>query len=185
MHTKVDKIVLISGIWNRNFHDRLWENLRNSFAKQFPNAEIVVEGLSYSPWQIGVIRRFADDILKRHDIGGTALLVGHSMGGVIATTVANKFVRTTIVGIATIFSPHEYLGGFFQKALATNNPLAPFPVITFQAYWDTMVLWGTKHKESRSHVAINTDHVYGLMRTPQHTDLIARLCRETFTKPDH
>src|SRR5262249_6510427 len=78
----------------------------------------VEEDTGCHPWEIPRLRRFTDCLIEKYDDGVDTLLVGHSIGGVLACAIAASCKESEVVGVVTIFSPHRFLGGIFSRLLA-------------------------------------------------------------------
>ncbi len=157
----------------------MWEHLGAAFVHAFPGSDNAVEREFYLPWQTDAMRTYAERILIKHDSGEELLLVGHSMGGVIACAIAPRFAHSKVRGIVTIFSPHMYLGGHFSRALGAGK--VRIPLISFEAAWDAWVPYGTRHPQSREHTLLETDHVFGLIRNAAWATQIAGVAKRHFS----
>src|SRR6266436_1389678 len=114
------RVVGIAGVWNGVFHnqDPMWTNLSMAFKEQFPTSFFTLEEEhNCQPWEIWRMNRLIIRVIKNHDDGQDILLVGHSMGGVIACACAKRFSRSKVIGIVTINSPHYFPNAIFSQAL--------------------------------------------------------------------
>ncbi|MBC7836292.1 hypothetical protein H7X87_00735 [Acetobacteraceae bacterium] len=171
------RIIAIVGVWNFQTLSRLmWPHFETAFKKQFPRASFSVEHLWYSPWQGEKMRRFADSIVEKYDDGEEdILLLGHSMGGVIATAIASRFTKARVVQVVTVFSPHKFLGGIFPRMLRSRR--TNVPVVSCSALLDWIVLWGARHPDAVRHARINCDHLFGLLLSKGPAEKIAKAAK--------
>lgn len=103
------------------------------------------------------------------------ILVGHSMGGIVACAVANKCVRSRVCAVVTIFSPNAALQGLYPWLLgASQAPEAP--IICFGGKWDRLVPIGTRHRKAKFYRKIPSNHL-GHLATYEISSLIARNVR--------
>lgn len=166
-------IIAISGIWCPEQTIAIWEPMLRAFKKNFPFARMSVEQEGgIWPWDIARMNDFCDRIVARHDEGGKTLLLGHSMGGVFATAIANRFRRTPVFGVVTIFSPHLFFGGLYPWLLGETERVRA-PIVSFGASDDELVWWGTRHPQSISHTTLLSTHYVSLLTSPELVDEIA------------
>ena len=167
------RILCISGVWCLQHPGSMWSNIGTAFTDQFPDAELVIaEEHNLHPWEFERMRRFCDHLVHAYDDGMETLLVGHSMGGIIACAIAKRFKKTRIHGIVTIFSPHTFLGGVFPMVLSVTDDLR-IPIISFGAVGDILVWWGTRHPESRMHQMLWSTHLSSLINNSRIARIIA------------
>lgn len=62
------------------------------------------------PWQVAAVQDYGRVILSKYDDGRPALLIGFSLGGVVAQAVAEKFTKSEVVGVASLCSPLTWAG---------------------------------------------------------------------------
>ena len=156
----------------------VWNNLEAAFRRRFHVSEFVIEEeVNCHPWQVARLRRFADRILERYDDGEETLLIGHSMGGVTACAIANRFRKSRVRGVVSIFAPHRLLGGLFARSLQVPREMR-VPVITFEAQRDRLVWWGAKHPQSVVHTVLATNHLDDLVNDHRHAEKIAEEARK-------
>mgnify|MGYP003394581437 CR=1 FL=1 len=165
------RIIGISGVWcNQN---PIWNNIVPAFRRRFDPTDFVVEEESWChPWEVIRLRRFAERIVEKHDDGTDTLIIGHSMGGVVACAAANRFARSRVQGIVTIFSPHRFLSDAFTHAIGAHKGVT-VPVVTFSARYDTLVWWGAEHPQSVAHIRLPCDHQDDLVRDSRFSEQIA------------
>ncbi len=120
--------------------------------------------------QVSRFVRYRDWLSSEFDDGVPTLLVGHSLGGVIACSVSRTLKRTKVVGIVTINAPHRYIG--YSRVLDAVGDL-PAPIVTFQGKRDRVVFWGTKHPQSQLHTVLDVDHYRDIGNYPHHAKAIA------------
>jgi pimeloyl-ACP methyl ester carboxylesterase len=172
------RIIGISGVWCDQ--NPIWKPLREAFTREFPRSEFVVkEEAGCHPWEIWRLRKIVQDICREYDDGTPTLFVGHSMGGIIACAAAQKFRRSRIRGIVTIYSPHVFLGGFFSYALEAVGIL-PAPVLSFNARRDELVWWGARHPHSAVHITLPSNHFTDLRDDPGLSAIIADITKREF-----
>ena len=165
------RIIGISGVWSNK--NPVWHNLAEAFSKEFPVSEFIVEEeRNCNPWEIHKLRRFAEAIVRKYDDGTETLLVGHSLGGVIACGIANRFKRTPIQGVVTIFSPHHLFFGSVIDSPEVNGDLKA-PVISFSAAYDELVWWGAQHLQAVAHIILRSNHFTDLVTNNEHACRIA------------
>lgn len=159
------RIVAVVGIWDfQRLYGRLWKNFELAFVKEFPQARFTVEHLWYSPWQGKKMRTFAADIVRKYDDGGEdIILLGYSMGGVIATAITPKFTKTKVRAIVSVWGPHTFLWGLFSRMLGSNLQKLSAPVISFSARLDYFVPWGARYPAALVHKKLWCDHLLGLL----------------------
>ena len=83
----------------------MWAPIERAFEQYFPDVEVVVEHETYLPWQRQRIADYGERIVQKYDDGVPTLLLGFSLGGVIACGIAQKFMRTPITGVVSVASP--------------------------------------------------------------------------------
>lgn len=176
------RIIGIVGIWDfRRLYAWVWGNLESEFAKKFPGAGFTVEHLWYSPWQGKKMRSFCDSIVADNDRGGDIILVGWSMGGVVATAIAPRFKRSRVVAVVTLFSPHTFLFGLFSRMLNSSvHGLGQIPVVSFSARLDQLVLWGTRYPKAVRHLKMWSDHLFCLIFSTKTAAAAAREAARLF-----
>jgi len=174
-------VIFMVGILDMPYKVPMWQHLEREFRSVFQVHAAVVEHAFYLPWEYEKMRTYAEQVRLAHDTGDDVLIVGHSMGGVLACGIASRFTKSRVRGVVTIFSPHTYLGGKFTRALGAEMITAP--LVSFGAKWDVWVPYGTRHEKSREHMELDTDHVIGLMRNPQWARIIAQLAHKHCSGP--
>lgn len=157
------RIIGITGIRESEIPCRgIWEYFETAFMGVYPEAEFSVKKFKYLPWEGKKICHYADDILEEYDDGKTTMLLGYSMGGVIATALEPRFKKTKISKVVTVFSPHTFLGGIFSKMCGSGLVKTRAPIFSMQARFDVVVPWGSKYPGAEQHRILNCDHLYGL-----------------------
>lgn len=170
------RIVGINGVWCRS--NAMWPRIARAFADRINLSAFFVEGEENAhPWEVHRWHRFGNSIVERHDSTGDILLIGHSLGGICACAIANRFQYARVRGVVTIFSPHQYAYGLLS---AWHGGLAKLqvPIVSFEAERDELVWWGTAHPQSRAHVVIASNHYGDLITEPSHAESIARVSVE-------
>lgn len=179
------RILCITGAWCWRHPQPIWKNLMEALREAFPEADrnIALGEISFlHPWQFSRMNAFCNRMVRKHDIGGDILIVGHSMGGVMGYEIAKRFKHTRVVGVATIFSPHTFLGGMFPKKLGTHvcETGKDIPVVSFQARIDQIVWWGAEHPDAIYHEYVLSDHRFALQYVPSIARKIAQSIRFSF-----
>jgi hypothetical protein len=153
---KTQTIVYIPGIVNFALYWRIPNRLKKAFTKYFPGAVFATEDCFYFPLGKTKMLRFAEEILKKHDVAGQeVILLGYSMGGVIATVIAPRFKHAK-VRVITLMAPHTYFWGLFSKMLGSSlSSDGGIDIVSFQGQHDLFVVpCGAKHPHARKHVVI-------------------------------
>lgn len=174
-------ILGINGLWcDRN---PVWHTLVPAFKGKFPNSVFCVEEEPWLwPWELGRMRWFLEYILHKQDRDGEILLVGHSLGGVFACTLADRFKQARVQGVITIFSPHTFPAGVFPWLLGTS-PHLNVPIVSFGAARDGLVWWGTQHHQACHHENLDCDHFRQLSQSPALADRIAVISKQYLLSP--
>ncbi|HVV38937.1 MAG TPA: hypothetical protein VHD31_01290 [Candidatus Paceibacterota bacterium] len=144
---------------------------------RFPHAAIYEEEVWYSPWETEKIRTFGDSIVEKYDDGVDVLLIGHSMGGLVACAIAPQFSHSRVRGIATLFSGHTFFGGLFARIAGVPQE-SSIPIISFQAKIDQIVWWGTRHPRAVAHVDLLSDHLFGMAYVKRYGEVVAKTIEE-------
>lgn len=157
------RILCIGGFWKKQ--NPILGALETASASVFPDAEFVIEEEPWlHPYQVFRIRAFADRLVRNYDDGETLLLMGHSFGGIIARSIEQRFERSRVVGISTVFSPH---GLPFWFLLPLTDPAAP--MVTFGGVYDIVVpYWFSQHPRAVANVPMPTDHWQAVATNPLH-----------------
>jgi pimeloyl-ACP methyl ester carboxylesterase len=171
---KTQTIVYIPGILNFPPYWRISNHLMKAYSKRFPDAVFATEDCFYFPWEKTKMLRFAEEILKKNDVTGQeVILLGYSMGGVIATAIAPRFKHAK-VRVITLMAPHTFLWGLFPKMLGSSlSSDGGIDIVSFQGWLDWAVVWGAKHPHARKHHKIFCDHLVGLLFSSQPAEKIA------------
>lgn len=150
------KIVYITGACAFQFGEAMWQHYRSAFAAQFPEAEITIAHTFYFPWQRERVQALEQQVLDTVDTGEELLLYGHSLGGVIACSVATKLKRSSVRAVVTYGAPHKI--GRFYRWLGVVPQRLSCPVLTFSGTFDFIVpsFWA-RYPGSR-HTTIYSDH---------------------------
>jgi hypothetical protein len=142
----------------------LWRNFEKAFCDVYSDATFVLERQHFMPWEGNKVRNFAETILEKHDIntGEEILLLGYSLGGCIATAIADRFQEVKVHQIVTVFSPHTFFGKTFSKMCGSNLGVTKAPVMSVTARFDPIVWWGSRHPYAKKHIMLHIDHLFGL-----------------------
>ncbi len=149
------RIIGIGGLWSDK--NAMWITVEKAFRNEFPSANFFIEEEPYLQlYEACRTRALADRIVSNHDTGEDVILVPHSFGGLIACSITNRFQRSSVVGIASIFAPH-LLGLSFLVPCSHGEPRAP--IVSFGGKWDYVVpSIFTRHPRSIAHVTLNSNH---------------------------
>lgn len=159
------RVLAIVGINEPNLPiGRLWRNFEKAFCGVYTDAKFMVERQHFMPWEGCRVRNFAEEILKKHDTNQEEeiLLLGYSLGGCVATAIADRFKKAKVHQIVTVFSLHTFFGKTFSKMCGSNLERTEAPVISFAARFDPVVWWGSRHPHAKKHIVLRTDHLFGL-----------------------
>lgn len=99
------RIIAIVGIVDRPYATRLWRFMEMALREQGFQGEFILERHFYWPWQKSRIQHFARTILTTQDNGKPVLLLGYSLGGVIAQHLAHQFIQSPVIGVVSFCSP--------------------------------------------------------------------------------
>ncbi len=170
------RIIGIDGVWR--FHGSIWIYLEYEFRRVLDVSAFHNEyELNGHPWQVSRFRKMGERIVRKYDDGMDTLLVGHSLGGVVACGIADRFKKSRILGVVTIFSPHRFPFKATTHIVGSRKQIS-VPIITFRAYRDPLVLWGTRHPQSIAHTALWCNHYTDIMYKPNVPETIARVTKE-------
>ncbi len=171
------RILMISGILTPG--DERWDAFRAAFKKRLPGAKFCVATEPWCHlWEIDRFRKFTLRTAAKFDTGEDTIMIGHSLGGVMACAVQSLFCETRVLGITTVHSPHRFFGGIMTKVLHAYDVTAP--IVSVQGMHDGLVWWGSKHPRSIRHVRNHANHISDLIEFPENADLIAEITVQTF-----
>lgn len=176
------QILCLSGIWCLWHPHPIWRSLKPALRAAFPEADLwitVEEIWLLHPWQFKRMDAFCDEVARKYDTGGYLLIVGHSMGGVMGYEIARRLRHTTVISVATIFSPHAFLWSVFpamirSRAQETDREI---PVISFQARYDHLIWWGARHPAAKQHEIMKVDHRFMVQWFPSRARKITQTIR--------
>lgn len=170
------RIIAIVGIWNfPREYQPLWQHFETAFTEEFPGSHFFLEQEWFSFWEKSRIRHFSDRIVEKYDDGGKEiLLLGYSMGGVIAAAIAPRFRNTPVRKVVTVWSPHTFLGGLFSRMCGSTLGALPAPILSCQSRFDWFVPWGSKYPNATRHIIVPCDHLFSLLWSKKPANLIAR-----------
>ena len=159
----------------------IWPNVQSAFAIQYPRAEfVVVEAENCTPFEVQRWHTLIQRCVERFDDGRGTIVVGHSLGGMLADAVGALFRSTPLLGIITIFTPRCYWGvplaAWYGLPESTKAP-----AISFEASDDEIVFGETRHRRSISHTVLESDHMNRLIRNPNLSRQIAETARKHFS----
>ncbi len=153
------RIISIVGILDSP-HDEcgFWQKFRSAFEDQFPYAKCTVEHAFYLPWQRKKIQAFAHSILDKYDAHEDVMLVGYSLGGIIACAIASQFKKSRIRCVVTVCSPHG-MTFYYRWLHAELTPLS-MPVFTFSGSLDFVVPGFFARYPNSIHTSLPSDHLF-------------------------
>ncbi len=170
-------ILMISGVWTDPNVD--WDLMRDAFRRNLPHATFSHET---EPWvnayEVQRLEEFVERLARAYDVGGDMVLMGHSLGGLLACALEPRMVRTKVVGIATIFAPNQTFGRMLRRMYRADSESSS--VMSFEAMRDEVVLWGSRHPRAIRHEYMYSNHFSDLMTYPDLNEYIARIVIETW-----
>jgi len=129
-----------------------------------PEAEFVTERPFYFPWQKKKIVALADLIVEKYDTGEDIVLVGFSLGGLIACAVMPRFKKSKVRMVVTIAAPHRL--SFFYRWLKFKPHQLPVPVVTFVGIFDLVSLWFLTRFPGNIRINLPSDHFILFLFSP-------------------
>lgn len=178
VHLKI--IGVVGMLDNPHVGARLWQFMGEAFLHEFPDATFTTEHLFYFPWQKSKIQRLAEKILDKHDTGEELILLGHSLGGIIACAIAPKFKHSKVKCVVTVSSPHKL--HFLYRFLDAEPTQLPFPVITFADTFDTVVPSFLSRYPGSIHGSLLADHLFWFLFSKRPSTIIAKKVRALVPK---
>lgn len=156
-----------------------WKPFEQCFAKYLPQASFNVATLP-DCWvhQTERMKAFILKTATEYNTGEDTILVGHSLGGVMACAMQVLMRDTCVLGITTIHSPNTYLGSIWPTILHAEHVLAP--IISYEARHDEVLLWGSRHPKSMLHVKHDSNHFQHLLEREALSDEIVKTTVRTF-----
>ncbi len=135
----------------------MWKNLRTASRYAFPGSTFSTTRCWY--WHLGLwkAKKYCDRILRMYDTGEDVILVGHSVGGLLACRLAGRFKKSRVVGVVTINTPFHFHYALFPYLFGGRKKLH-VPVVSFGGTRDWLVPWGTKHPQAIVHTMFDADH---------------------------
>lgn len=159
-------------------------HLVQSFQDAYLRAHILPEKYDYDFWDIAKMRKIIDAGVEKYDTGEPIILGGHSMGGLFACAMAHRFVRSPVLGVVTIFTPHRSYRRQFSTLLDADRDLK-VPVVTFSAQYDRLVRARSSTRDGAINIApFPISHVAELVASRRWTDEIARITKKYIREPD-
>ncbi len=175
------KIIGIVGILNMfpEEQDRFWIGLREAFAQTHPDAPFILERQFYVPWQKKRIQQYTDLLLEKYDTGEELLLIGHSMGGLIALTLAQRLTQSTICATVTIGSPFK--PALLRRFLDVPEPPHDTHLLCCYGIFDPLVPFVCARHPSASTLALWSDHFIWFFLNKKPANTIAQEVARRFT----
>ncbi len=178
------KIIGIVGILDfPRSEDRVWRRLRTAFSREFLGADFIIERCLYLPWQGARMRCFAKSILEKYDTGEEIMLVGYSLGGLIACTIAPRFKKSLVCAVVTIGAPHKL--NFFYRLLENTPYALSIPVHTFAGILDPIVPWFVTQYPNDIHTNLFADHLISFVLSDQPARKVAQVVKRRMTEREH
>jgi len=179
------KIVTVSGtLDNSKRFPKFWKNLEDSFAKYFPKARFVLHTDFYFPWETDKMRNYGEELLSLYDDGEDIILLGHSIGGVIATIIAPKFKKSKVKLLVTLNSPHKLESLYEKIDRSFKMDKVKIPIASFSSILDPIVpFFMAKHPKSNIHDFFIAEHVTTFIFFPKLCDRIAETSFLVFKNP--
>lgn len=147
------RILCISGSNHRPHVDYpIWTNLHQALQSHLQHASLVLAHQYFRPWQITKMHTFARRIASKYDDGTPTILLGYSLGGLIALRVASDFQHTPVIAVATISTPHSLAWLWSFK----NNLPKGVTFISFVALLDLIVPFFLSYVPYHSHLLVST-----------------------------
>lgn len=177
------RIVCFVGILHSRRMLRMWVNLRASLLRLYPNATFHVEQCWYWHLGVGVAHESVELAVAKYDDGEDILLVGHSVGGLLARRAAEegRFRKSRVLGVVTINTPYHYHYALFPYFFGGRRALK-VPTISFGGTRDWLVPWGTKFGDEVFHTLLPMEHQEDLIENQKLAEEIAKIAKEEFEK---
>lgn len=167
-------IIGVSGAWTEQCP--VWGHIFAACRHMYPRAKMAVAEAPYCQlWELARMQALMDEIVERFDRGEECLLIGHSLGGILACASALRFRASRIVGIVTICSPHTYFGQAYPLiSLLGADKRAASPILSYGAKRDEVLWWGmgTRHPHARQHAMLDANHLTDFVADPTHANRI-------------
>ncbi len=174
-------IIGVSGAWTERCP--VWGPIFAACLRVYPDAKVVLAEIPYcQPWEIARMHALIDDIVAKFGRREECLLMGHSLGGILACASALRF-SSRIVGIVTICSPHTYFGQVYPLiTLLGADKWAQTPILSYGARRDEVLWWGmgTRHPHALRHVVLDTNHLSDFVDDPAHANRIVHDTKRLF-----
>lgn len=155
--------------------DGLWKNIEAELREQMPGCEIDVVRKYFKPWETALIQDYAFEAVSRFDDGKPTLLLGYSLGGVVAQVMAEKFQKSEIVGVVSLCSPLKWA----DKWGFTWHPEAlPGKRLAIMGTVDMLVPWWTAQVPNVAQRTMWIDHLAGFTFFPQVSRRVVAMIKE-------
>lgn len=165
------RFICIGGLWipaeRLRPEKTIWTPLTREIGREIPNSTFVIKELEYLRLkQRARVLELIDHIVESCDDGEDTTLIGKSVGGKIAEVIANRFVRSRVRAIITIFTPHRLPMRFLVPKTHENHDI---PILTFGGSWRDYVVPPilTRHRRSIAHKRLNSNHWRDIVANPE------------------
>jgi len=174
------KIVALCGMLdNTRRFPRFWNNYEKAFMGYYPNANFVVHTKFYWPWQFKKMTEYSDELISKYDDGEDIILLGHSLGGAIATAIAERFNKSRILMVVNVNAPVRFEWIFRKIYDGYGSKENNFPTVSFRSLFDTTVFLPLAYnKKAEKNILLFSNHMTAFMFFPSFTQKIAKISSE-------
>lgn len=151
------RILGLVGSWHRvrpQGAGQNWAHFEQAFKAQYPHADFVVEQRWLNPWDKKGWLAYAQEVAQRYDDGQPTLLLGFSLGGVIAQEVAVCLTKTPVVGVVAVCSPLRW-AQFYHVNVPEK---ASYPRLSFAGGLDPVIWPFFCHHKGITTYTLPTEH---------------------------
>lgn len=172
------RVVCLVGIFDCwGIQEMLWRNMEMQLQEQFPGCEVAVMRELFKPWEIKVVQAYAADVVKHYDDGKPTILLGYSLGGVVAQAMAEKFKKSEILAVVSLCSPLKWADKWgFQWKPET----LPGKRLAIMGTLDMLVPWWSADVPNMKVHKMMVDHLEGFRWFPHVSEKVVGVIREEF-----